>query len=81
MFADSQASLPPGVGTRSPEEVARAVISAIERNRAEMAVAPLPMRVGATIAGAAPGLASAVSRLLGSDRIAAEIAAGQRDKR
>jgi len=81
MFAESQASLPPGVGTRSPEEVARAVISAIERNRAEMAVAPLPMRVGATIAGAAPGLASAVSRLLGSDRIAAEIAAGQRDKR
>ena len=81
MFAESQASLPPGVGTRSPEEVARAVISAIERNRAEMAVAPLPMRVGATIAGAAPGLASAVSRQLGSDRIAAEIAAGQRDKR
>lgn len=81
MFADSQASLPPGVGTRSPEEVARAVVSAIERNRAEIAVAPLPMRLGATIAGAAPGLASAVSRLLGSDRIAAEIAAGQRDKR
>ncbi len=81
MFADSQASLPPGVGTRSPEEVARAVISAIERNRAEMAVASLPMRLGATIGGAAPGLSSAVSRLLGSERIAAQIAAGQRDKR
>jgi uncharacterized protein len=81
MFAESHASLPPGVGTRSPEEVARAVIAAIERNRAEMAVAPLPMRLGATIGGAAPGLASAVSRLLGSERIAAQIAAGQRDKR
>ena len=57
------------------------MISAIERNRAEMAVAPLPMRVGATIGGAAPGFSSAVSRLLGSERIAAQIAAGQRGKR
>jgi hypothetical protein len=39
------------------------------------------MRVGATVGGAAPALASAVSRLLGSQRIAADIAAGQRDKR
>ncbi|HUA05994.1 MAG TPA: SDR family NAD(P)-dependent oxidoreductase [Solirubrobacteraceae bacterium] len=81
MFAESRASLPPGVGTRSPEEVARAVISAIQRNRAEVAVAPLPMRLGATIGGAAPGLASAFSRLLGSERIASQIAAGQRNKR
>ena len=54
MFADSRAVLPPGVGTRSPEEVARAVISAIERNRAELVVAPLPMRIGATIGGPRP---------------------------
>lgn len=81
MFADSRATLPPGVGTRSPEEVARAVISAIDRNRAEVVVAPVSMRVGATIGGAAPMVASAVSRLLGSERIAADIAAGQRDKR
>jgi short-subunit dehydrogenase len=81
MFADSRATLPPGVGTRSPEEVARAVISAIDRNRAEVVVAPLSMRVGATIGGAAPMVASAVSRLLGSERIAADIAAGQREKR
>jgi uncharacterized protein len=81
MFADSRAKLPPGVGTRSPEEVARAVITAIERNRAELAVAPLTMRLGATIAGMAPGLAAAVSRRMGSERIAADIAAGQRDKR
>src|SRR5579872_3431423 len=36
MFADSRATLPPGVGTRSPDEVARAVISAIDRNRSEV---------------------------------------------
>jgi len=81
MFADSRATLPPGVGTRSPEDVARAVISAIDRNRSEVVVAPLSMRVGATVGGAAPMVASAVTRLLGSERIAAEIAAGQRDKR
>jgi short-subunit dehydrogenase len=81
MFADSRATLPPGVGTRSPEEVARAVISAIDRNRAEVVVAPFSMRVGATVGGAAPALATAVSRLLGSQRIAADIASGQRDKR
>lgn len=81
MFADSRASLPPGVGTRSPDEVARAVIAAIDHNRAEISVAPLPMRVGAGIGGAAPTLAAMVSRRLGSERLAAEIAAGQRDKR
>lgn len=81
MFADSRVTLPPGVGTRSPEQVARAVISAIDRNRAEIVVAPLPLRLGATIGGAAPELASAVSRLLGSHRIAADFAAGQREKR
>jgi uncharacterized protein len=81
MFADSHARLPPGVGTRSPEQVAHAVIAAIDRNRAEVVVAPLPIRIGAAIAGAAPGVAGAVSRRLGSERIAAAIAAGQRDKR
>jgi short-subunit dehydrogenase len=81
MFADSRVTLPPGVGTRSPEDVARGVISAIDRNRAEVVVAPVSMRVGATVGGAAPALASAASRLLGSERISADIAAGQRDKR
>jgi uncharacterized protein len=81
MFADSKAALPPGVGTRSPEDVARAVITAIERNRAEVGVAPLHVRLGATIAGVAPALAAGVSRRLGSEALAAEIAAGQRDKR
>jgi uncharacterized protein len=81
MYADAGASLPPGVGTRSPEAVAQAVIRAIERNRAEVEVAPLHLRLGAGIAGAAPALAAAVSRRLGGERVAAQIAAGQRNKR
>jgi short-subunit dehydrogenase len=88
MFADAQLNrpdahikLPAGVGTRTPEQVAAAVIRAIERNRAEVDVAPTFVRLGATFAGAAPQLAAAASRIMGSHRIAAEVAEGQRDKR
>jgi short-subunit dehydrogenase len=82
LFADAgDIKLPPGIGTRTPEQVAAAVIGVIERNRAEVQVAPLALRLGATFAGMAPQLAAAGSRLMGSDRIASDLAAGQRDKR
>ncbi len=81
MFADAGIELPRGVGTRTPAEVAAAVIGAIERNRAEVDVAPLGLKLGATVAGVAPELAATVSRRMGGDRIATDLAAGQRDKR
>jgi uncharacterized protein len=81
MFADSGASLPPGVGTSTPGDVARAVVLAIERNRGEIDVAPLPLRAGARIASVAPGTAWAVQKRLGSAGIARSIADGQRAKR
>jgi short-subunit dehydrogenase len=81
MFADAKISLPRGVGTRSPEEVAAGVLRAIERDRAEVEVAPVGLRLGATFASVAPGLASNVSRKMGSEKIAAEFAAVQRHKR
>jgi short-subunit dehydrogenase len=81
MFADSGARLPPGVGTRSPEDVARAVIRSIERNRAEVDVAPLPLRLGSAFAGLAPELAAAVSRRFGAEKIAGDLAAGNALKR
>jgi short-subunit dehydrogenase len=80
MFADSGAKLPAGVGTRSPQDVARAVAEAIERNRAEVDVAPLALRVGALFGGAAPGLAATATRLTGSDELAVAIADSQRAK-
>jgi short-subunit dehydrogenase len=80
MFAQSGVTLPPGVGTRSPQDVAAAVVSAIERNRAEVEVAPVGLRLGTAVAAVAPALSAAVSRRLGSDRIAAQIVAGQRAK-
>jgi uncharacterized protein len=80
MFADAGVKLPPGVGTRSPEDVAAAVVSAVERNRAEVEVAPVGLRLGTAAASVAPALSAAVSRRLGSDRIAARIVAAQRAK-
>jgi len=81
MFADSGASLPPGVGTRSPEDVARAVVAAIEQDRAEIVVAPAALRIATTFGVAAPSVAAAVSRRAGSEKVAADLADGQRDQR
>jgi short-subunit dehydrogenase len=81
MFADAGISLPRGVGTKTPEQVATAVLRAIERDRAEIDVAPAGLRFGAAFAGLAPQFAASVSRRMGSDAIATNLAANQLDKR
>ena len=81
MYADAGVPLPPGVATRSPEQVAAGVIRAIERNPAEVFVAPLSLRLGALVGSVAPGPAALGSRLMGSHRIAARFADAQRGKR
>jgi len=81
MFADSGAKLPTGVGTRSPEDVAKAVIGAIERNRGEVDVAPVGLRIGAIFGGVAPEMAATFTRRVGGEKLAAEIATGQSAKR
>lgn len=80
MFADSGASAPPLIGTGTPEQVGAAVVTAIERNRGEVTVAPLRQRALARFAANAPEVAS---RLAGgvAARAADQIAAGQIDKR
>jgi short-subunit dehydrogenase len=81
MFAETGVQLPPGVGTRTPEDVARAVVRAIEQDRGEVDVAPLPLRFGAVLAGVAPAFASGFSRRMGSDEIARQIGDAQAGKR
>jgi short-subunit dehydrogenase len=81
MFADARIELPRGVGTRSPEQVAAGVIRAIERNRAEVEVAPAGLRAGAAFAQLAPQIAASVSRRMGGEKVASDLAAGQADKR
>ncbi|MDQ3740865.1 MAG: SDR family NAD(P)-dependent oxidoreductase [Actinomycetota bacterium] len=81
MFHESGAKLPPGVGTKKPEDVARAVVRAIEDDPMEIDVAPLALKAGAAFAGVAPGLADAVARKLGSAKVAEQLGAAQASKR
>jgi short-subunit dehydrogenase len=81
MFAEANVDLPAGVGTSSPEEVARGVVSAIERNRGEVDVAPVASRVLAGVGGLAPELSAGLMRRIGASDLMRKVAAGQRDKR
>jgi short-subunit dehydrogenase len=81
MFHEAQVELPPGVGTRAPEDVAKAVLDAIEHNRGEIDVAPLPLRASTIFASVAPELAGRVARRMGSEEITRQMHAGQQHKR
>ncbi len=81
MFAESGASLPRGVRTSAPEEVAEGVVRAIVHDKGEIVVAPREVRAGALIGSIAPGLSATVQRRAGAARIAGSIAEGQRRKR
>jgi uncharacterized protein len=81
MFHESKTKLPPFTGTRTPDDVARAVVEAIERDRLEVDVAPFTLRAGAAIAGVAPGPVAALQRRLGGAAVSEQMAAGQADKR
>lgn len=81
LFHDANVELPPWVGTKTPDDVAAAVVDGILRNRAEVDVAPLGMRAGALLAGAAPAVSAVVQRRLGGAKVAAQFERGQRDKR
>jgi short-subunit dehydrogenase len=81
MFHESGAKLPPGVGTKSPEQVAAATVRAIERNKAEVDVAPFGLRLGSVVGGFVPDIAAAVTRLTGGEKIAAAHEAAHMSKR
>jgi NADP-dependent 3-hydroxy acid dehydrogenase YdfG len=77
MFAESGATLPRMIGTRTPQDVARAVVEAIEEDRGEIDVAPLGLRVGARLSGLAPGLSARVQRRFGAAEMSSAITTGQ----
>jgi short-subunit dehydrogenase len=81
MFADSGVRLPRFVGTRTPQQVAAAVVRGIEQNRGEVDVAPLGLRAGAVAASLAPVTVGRLQRRLGSAVLSDRIARGQRPKR
>jgi short-subunit dehydrogenase len=81
MFHDSGAKLPKGVGTSTPEQVAAAVVRAITADKGEIDVAPVGMRAGTAFAQIAPEISAKVAKRLGGDKVAAQLANGQADKR
>lgn len=80
MFAESGATLPAGVGTVTPEQVARGVVKALRTNRAEIDVAPLSLRAGALIGSLVPGISAAVQARVGNG-LSDQLVDAQRTKR
>lgn len=80
MFAESGAK-PAGLGTSTPDQVAAAVVKAIERNRVEVAVAPRRQRALAHFALASPRAAMRAIAGGTARRTADRVAEGQADKR
>lgn len=81
MFAETGVPAPKGFGTRTPAQVADAVLAAITANRSETLVAPPLDKLGARLGSIAPNLASRLQTrgLLGD--VGAQMAAAQQDKR
>jgi short-subunit dehydrogenase len=82
MFAESGATPPPGLGTATPEAVARGTVKAIEGDKVEVAVAPMQQRFLAHFGLVSPGIAVRTASGGAGQKAAAEIAAGHsKDKR
>lgn len=64
MFANSGRSLPRWVSTSSPDQVADAVVNAVDRRKDEVVVGSWSVRLAARAAGVAPRTAQRVTRLL-----------------
>jgi short-subunit dehydrogenase len=79
MFADSGAKPPPGMGTARPEQVGAAVVRAIEHDKVELAVAPLPQRVMSHLALASPGIAVRAQSGAAGQKAAKAVADGHPD--
>jgi short-subunit dehydrogenase len=82
MFAESGAKPPPPLGTRPSEQVGAAVVSAVERNRVEVMVAPIVDRALSHLALATPGISARVQGGASGQRAAEAISSGHpHDKR
>ena len=81
MFADSGFRLPAGFGTRSPEDVADAVLRAVRDDPAEIDVAAAEQRLGALIASVSPALFGRIQTAFGAPAMSRAMSEGQRHKR
>ena len=81
MFAEAEVELPRGVGSRTPDDVAAAVVRGVTRNRGEIDVATLAIRGGALVAALSPEANAVSQRRLGGAELSELISQRQADKR
>jgi short-subunit dehydrogenase len=81
MYGDTDIKLPRGVGTRRPEDVADAVLRAIERNRGVVTVATPGLGTGSHLAGIVPDFAAWATRRMGAEDLTAQFEEQQAAKR
>ena len=76
MFADAGGKPPAGLGTSTPDAVARGTVRAIESDKVEVVVAPLQQRFLAHFGLMSPGIAVRTASGAAGQKAAAEVAAG-----
>ena len=81
MFVRSKARLPRGVRPVPVGRVAAKVIHAIEKDRAEVDVAPFFTRLGAWLFNVAPSPIAAISSAMGGRKVAQQLTDAQRELR
>lgn len=81
MFADTGVKLPKGVGTKTPEEVAKAVTKVTEKNIGELDVAPAQLRAATVLSSLFPELSSKLRSRTPANKITAELIEAQKHKR
>ncbi|MFF7187965.1 SDR family NAD(P)-dependent oxidoreductase [Streptomyces sp. NPDC008222] len=81
MFAKTGSSTPGGVRTVAPERVVKGVMRAIERDVAEINVAPPELRFLSKIASQFPGFSERVQRLAGAEATMDTIVTAQKSSR
>ncbi|GAA3514856.1 SDR family NAD(P)-dependent oxidoreductase [Aeromicrobium panaciterrae] len=81
MFVEAGGKLPRGVRTSTPQQVAKGVVKAIKRDRAEIVVAPIELRAGAAVGSVFPTLSARLQKAGGGDAVIDSMVEGQRSKR
>jgi uncharacterized protein len=81
MWAETGLAAPMGLRPRSPGQVGAAVVRAVERNQAEISVAPVALRLGAVLSRAAPATFAKLAPRLGANRVTGAMADALRHKR
>lgn len=81
LFAESGAKPPPGIGTCSLEQLGDGLIKAIERDKVEVVVAPLPMRAMSHFALVTPTISVRAQSGAAGQKLAEEVTGGTAHKR